>query len=637
MSMLIKVKVQNIGRFLSKMIMPNISAFIAWGLISGLFFHSGWIPNKNLETIINPMTIYLFPILIASTGGRLMHGKRGAIVGSIAVMGAIVGTTFPMLLAAMIIGPLGGWIIYWCDKIVKNKVMSSFEMLVNNFSAGIVGILLSIVSFFIIGPAIEQFSNILAYSIHVIIQNNFLPLISIFVEPAKILFLNNAINHGIFSSLGVQEVDKFNRSIFFFIESNPGPGLGVLMALFFLEYINKDVKFSLRNAAIIQFFGGIHEVYFSYVLLNPKLIISLIFGGMTNIFILTLFNGGLMSTASPGSIISILAMTPKGLYIVNISAVVMSFLVSFLISFALLKIFNKNHGNAKVNISNAYPVENLELNNFTENAHNNSFSFTKKIEKIVVACDAGMGSSAIGAGMLKKTLSRFNVNVIVLNSAIDSIPLDSDLIITHKNLTARARVQHPKFQHLSLNNFLDNNFYKKLGKYLMLKNVCNSNIMHNNFIDTGKDVKHINNLFNFTINNIFLNQTAKNKEEAITFIGTQLVNQGYVKQEYIKAMLEREKIMSTWLGESIALPHGTIEAKDSILKTGAIFCQFPKGVHFGDHPEDIAFLVIGIAARNNEHVMVVSNITRILDDHEVIKILSNTNNVYDVLKLLSKK
>ncbi|XBC41762.1 MAG: PTS mannitol transporter subunit IICBA [Buchnera aphidicola (Kaburagia rhusicola rhusicola)] len=637
MSMLIKVKIQNIGRFLSKMIMPNISAFIAWGLISGLFLHSGWIPNENLKKIINPMIIYLFPILIASTGGRLMCGKRGAIVGSIAVMGAIVNTTVPMLLGAMIIGPLGGWAVFWFDKIVKSKVSSSFEMLINNFSAGIIGILLSIVSFFVIGPAIEEFSHILEYGVNLMIKNNCLPLISIFIEPAKILFLNNAVNHGIFSSLGMQEVDIFNRSIFFLIESNPGPGIGALMALFFIGYRNKDVKLSLRNAVIIQLFGGIHEVYFPYILLNPKLIIALILGGMANIFILMLFKGGLMSTASPGSIISILAMTPRGSYFVNVSAVTVSFLVSFLISFITLKIFNKKTHINIISSLKEHTKENTGLNHSMREISSSNLNFSKQVKNIVVACDAGMGSSAIGAGILRKKLNNLNINVVVANFAIDSIPNDIDLVITHKNLTARAKIQHPKSQHLSLNNFLDNDFYEALGSYLITRNICDStDLVKNTTLKEKTEVGPNNSLFYFTEQNIFLNQTARNKEEAIKFIGMQLVNQGYVKEEYITAMLEREEIMSTWLGESIALPHGTIAAKDSILKTGAIFCQFPKGVRFGDYPDDIAFLVIGIAARNNEHVTVVSNITSILDDSKVIKHLSNTSCVSDVLRLFSR-
>ncbi|QCI23526.1 PTS mannitol transporter subunit IICBA [Buchnera aphidicola] len=636
MSVLIKVKVQNIGRFLSKMIMPNISAFIAWGLISGLFFHSGWIPNKDLEKIAGPMVAYLFPILIANKGGQLISGKRGAIVGSIAIIGAAVNTTSPMLLGAMIIGPLGGWIIRWFDKIIKNNIASSFEMLINNFSSGIIGILLSIVSFFVIGPIIEQFSNILEYSVNIIIKNNFLPLISIFIEPAKIFFLNNAINHGIFSSLGMQEVDKFNKSIFFLIESNPGPGIGVLMALFCLKNQSKDIKSSLRNASIIQLLGGIHEVYFPYVLLNPKLIIALILGSMANISVLTIFNGGLVSAASPGSIISIFAMTPKGLYIVNTFSVAISFLVSFIMSFIILKIFSTNYQENDIKILIQREKTTSELNDGSKLIDDNYLDSRKKINKIIVACDAGMGSSAIGAGILKKILNGLNINIVVSNAAIDSISNDTDLVITHKNLTDRARIQHPKLQHLSLNNFLDYNFYKMLGKYLVKNNIDDTKIFHSDKIENKKEDIKINNLFYFTKKNVFLNKKARNKEEAIRFIGEQLVKQGYVKQDYISAMLERENMMSTWLGESIALPHGTIKAKDSILKTGAIFCQFPQGVRFGDDPGDIAFLVIGIAARNNEHVMIVSNITNALDDKLVIKNLSNTRNVNDVLKLFSQ-
>lgn len=307
-----KVRVQNFGRFLSNMVMPNIGAFIAWGIITALFIPTGWLPNETLAKLVGPMITYLLPLLIGFTGGRLVGGDRGGVVGAITTMGVIVGADMPMFLGAMIVGPLGGWAIKHFDRWVEGKIKSGFEMLVNNFSSGIIGMLLALLAFMAIGPLVEVLSKGLAYGVDVMVQNNLLPLASIFVEPAKILFLNNAINHGIFSPLGVQQAAETGKSIFFLIEANPGPGLGVLMAYMFFGKGN--AKQSAGGAAIIHFFGGIHEIYFPYVLMNPRLLLAVILGGMTGVFTLTLLNGGLVSAASPGSILAILAMTPKGAY-----------------------------------------------------------------------------------------------------------------------------------------------------------------------------------------------------------------------------------------------------------------------------------------------------------------------------------
>ncbi|ECN6752763.1 PTS mannitol transporter subunit IICBA, partial [Salmonella enterica subsp. enterica serovar Newport] len=312
MSSDIKIKVQSFGRFLSNMVMPNIGAFIAWGIITALFIPTGWLPNETLAKLVGPMITYLLPLLIGYTGGRLVGGERGGVVGAITTMGVIVGADMPMFLGSMIAGPLGGYCIQKFDSWVDGKIKSGFEMLVNNFSAGIIGMILAILAFLGIGPAVEVLSKILAAGVNFMVAHDMLPLASIFVEPAKILFLNNAINHGIFSPLGIQQSHEMGKSIFFLIEANPGPGMGVLLAYMFFG--RGSAKQSAGGAAIIHFLGGIHEIYFPYVLMNPRLILAVILGGMTGVFTLTILNGGLVSPASPGSILAVLAMTPKGAY-----------------------------------------------------------------------------------------------------------------------------------------------------------------------------------------------------------------------------------------------------------------------------------------------------------------------------------
>ncbi|AUX91773.1 PTS mannitol transporter subunit IICBA [Mixta gaviniae] len=637
MSSSVKVKVQSFGRFLSNMVMPNIGAFIAWGIITALFIPTGWMPNETLAKLVGPMITYLLPLLIGYTGGRLVGGDRGGVVGAITTMGVIVGADMPMFLGSMIAGPLGGWAIKTFDRAVDGKIKSGFEMLVNNFSAGIIGMLLAILAFLAIGPLVEGLSHLLAAGVNIMVQNNLLPLTSIFVEPAKILFLNNAINHGIFSPLGIQQASEAGKSIFFLIEANPGPGMGVLVAYMFFGRGN--AKQSASGAAIIHFLGGIHEIYFPYVLMAPRLLIAVILGGMTGVFTLTLLNGGLVSPASPGSILAVLAMTPKGAYFANIAAIVAAFAVSFVVSAVLLK-------TSKVKEEDDIEAATRRMQDMKAQSKGQAGAPVaaaagmngdlSHVRKIIVACDAGMGSSAMGAGVLRKKVQDAGLTQIsVTNTAINALPGDVDLVITHRDLTERAMRQAPHAQHISLNNFLDSGLYSDLTSRLAeAQRSAGHREKVNAALSDSYDSSN-DHLFKLGASNVFLGQHAASKEEAIRFAGEQLVKGGYVEPEYVEAMLEREKLTPTYLGESIAVPHGTVEAKDRVLKTGVVFCQYPQGVRFGEEEDDIARLVIGIAARNNEHIQVITSLTNALDDESVIARLATTNSVQEVLDLLT--
>lgn len=648
----IKVKVQNFGRFLSNMVMPNIGAFIAWGLITALFIPTGWLPNDTLAKLVGPMITYLLPLLIGYTGGRLIGGERGGVVGAITIMGVIVGADMPMFMGAMIAGPLGGWAIKRFDRWVDGKIKSGFEMLVNNFSAGIIGMLLAMLAFMAIGPMVEVLSKVLASGVNVMVQNNLLPLTSVFVEPAKILFLNNAINHGIFSPLGIQQATETGKSIFFLIEANPGPGLGILLAYMFVG--KGSAKQSAGGAAIIHFFGGIHEIYFPYVLMNPRLILAVILGGMTGVFTLTLFNAGLVSPASPGSIFAVLLMTPKASLIGVALSIIASTLVSFLTASMLLKrvrvgdeesnglseatrrmqaLKQQSKSGGKLSGEQPQPAPALDLSKDLQH-----------VRKIIVACDAGMGSSALGAGVLRKKVKDAGLNHIsVSNCAINSLPDDVDLVITHQDLTERAMRHAPQAMHISLSNFLDSGLYTDLTTRLLAAKMppaANDGRLINQSIIAANDetfagTERDDNLFKLSADNIFLNLTADNKAQAIRFAGEMLVSGGYVEPDYIDAMLAREALTTTYLGESIAVPHGTVEAKDRVLRTGIVICQYPEGVRFGDEPDDVARLVIGIAARNNEHVQVIARLANALDDKDVIERLTQTNSVQEILQILS--
>lgn len=455
-----RVQVQKFGRFLSAMVMPNIGAFIAWGLITALFIPTGWMPNENLANLVGPMISYLLPLLIGYTGGTIVGGKRGGVVGAITTMGVIVGADIPMFLGAMIAGPLGGLAIKSFDKLIEGKIKPGFEMLVNNFSAGILGMILALVAYKAIGPAVEYLTKGLMFVVNQLVAMKLLPLVSIVIEPAKIFFLNNAVNHGIFTPLGTEQVTQMGKSIFFLIEANPGPGLGILLA--YTVFGKGNAKQSAPGAIIIHFLGGIHEIYFPYVLMNPALFLAVIAGGMTGVATNMLLGTGLVGPASPGSIIAIGLVTAKGSMFGVMLSVLLATVVSFLVASIFVKRAAKNAGDEDFEAA-ADKMADLKGGKTETNLSDIN---SGEIRKIIVACDAGMGSSAMGASLLKKRVQNAGLNIIVENKAINEIPKDADMIITHQDLTARAKSVAPGKVHLSLSNFVDGDFYDEVVKKL---------------------------------------------------------------------------------------------------------------------------------------------------------------------------
>ena len=622
-----KVKVQNFGRFLSNMVMPNIGAFIAWGIITALFIPTGWVPNEKLASLVGPMITYLLPLLIGYTGGKLVGGERGAVVGAITTMGVIVGSDIPMFLGAMIVGPFGGWAIKSFDKRVDGKIKSGFEMLVNNFSAGIIGMICAMIAFMLIGPFVKTLSTALASGVDFLVSANLLPLTSIFVEPAKVLFLNNAINHGIFTPLGIQQSKEVGESIFFLIEANPGPGLGILLA--YMVFGKGTARQTAGGASIIHFFGGIHEIYFPYILMNPRLILAAMAGGITGVFTLTMFHAGLVSPASPGSIFAVLLMTPKDSVVGVLAAVVGATVVSFVVASILMKTSKQTSEEDELEKASSQ-MKDMKASSKGQTAPaTQSLAELGKVSKIIVACDAGMGSSAMGASMLRKKVQAANLDISVTNVAINNLPNDVDIVITHKDLTARARNHAPQALHISLTNFLDGELYNNLVGQLTQKN-ASAPAPH-----TAPAKVQQAPVFQIEAKNVFLGLSADSKEEAIRLAGNKLVELGYVLPSYVDAMFEREKMVSTYLGESIAVPHGTIEAKESVIQTGIVICQYPAGVQFTEDEDDVAKLVIGIAAKNDEHIQVITMITNALDDDEAVRKLTSTTNVNEVLAILA--
>ena len=329
-------RVQQFGGFLAGMIIPNIGAFIAWGLITALFIPTGWVPNENFAELVGPMILYLLPILIGYTGGRLVYDVRGGVVGAAATMGVVVGAEIPMFLGAMVMGPLGGWLIKVWDDNVEERIPVGFEMLINNFSSGILAVILALLGYLIIGPVVESISNFLGSLVDVLVEARLLPLAALIIEPAKVLFLNNALNHGVLAPLGVAEVEDTGRAIHFLLETNPGPGLGLLVAYYVAG--KGMLKESAPGAMIIHFLGGIHEIYFPYVLAHPIMILSVIAGGFTADLWFTITQAGVVATPSPGSIFAYLAVIPPTQHFAVLTGVVLGAVAAFLVGAVVLRI-----------------------------------------------------------------------------------------------------------------------------------------------------------------------------------------------------------------------------------------------------------------------------------------------------------
>lgn len=446
-----KANLQKFGGFLAGMVIPNIGAFIAWGLITAFFIPTGWYPNAQLAKLVNPMISYLLPLLIGYTGGKLVHDVRGGVVGAIATAGIIVGASIPMFLGAMIMGPLGGWLIKKFDRLVEGKVPTGFEMLVNNFSAGILGALLSLLAFVVIEPVVQGFSTALGNMAVAVTNAKLLPLIAIFIEPGKVLFLNNAINHGILAPLGIQQVKEAGKSIFFLLETDPGPGLGVLLAYWL--YGKGSVKQSAPGAIIIQFLGGIHEIYFPYILMNPLLILAVIGGGMAADLTFMLTKAGLVATPSPGSIFAELAMTPKGGFFPVILGIAVGAAVSFLIASVIVKRSKSDLG------SEALDVAKQMVSNMKAESKGQKVTLAQVPDLIIFACEAGMGSSAMGESILKKKLKDAGLAIEVKHAAVNQIPKAADVVFTQESLAGRAAQVVPHARIVTIKNFLDKTAY----------------------------------------------------------------------------------------------------------------------------------------------------------------------------------
>ncbi len=663
-----RVAVQKFGAFLSSMVMPNIGAFIAWGLITALFIQTGWLNaggSGGLSDagwvarlggwgdyegggIVSPMISYLLPLLIGYSGGRLTYDVRGGVVGAIATMGVIAGTDIPMFMGAMIMGPLGGWSMKKLDGLWDEKIRPGFEMLVNNFSAGIWGGILAVLSFFFIGPFVQVISGILGGGVGWLVDHGLLPLTSILIEPAKVLFLNNAINHGVLTPLGTTEAVETGKSILFLLEANPGPGLGLLMA--FTIAGTGAAKASAPGAALIQFVGGIHEIYFPYILAKPKLIAATILGGMAGVFTNVLFGSGLRAPAAPGSIIAVLLQTPTDSYVGVILSVVLSATVTFLVAVVILK--TDRTKDVDLDAASAQMEEMKGKPSVVRAALVGKRD--EPIRNIVFACDAGMGSSAMGASLLRKQIRDAGfADVTVVNRAVTQLNDEFDVVVTHKDLAKVAEDRTPSAAHFAVDDFLQSPRYAEIVQLVAASETgqaatdaiaqaeapgepLSQALAEHAATDPDNlaglvPVVEVEETEILPVSSIVLSGKAKTKDEAIEEAGALLLQAGAVTPEYVASMHEREKSVSTAMGNGLAIPHGTNEMKEGILHTGISFVRLDEPIDWGGKPVQF---VVGIAGAGDEHLALLQQLARTFTNKEDLAKLNSVTTAKEVQDIL---
>lgn len=660
-----RASIQRFGGFLAGMIMPNIGAFIAWGLLTALFIPTGWTPNESLAQMVDPIIKYLLPLLIGYTGGRVVHGQRGAVIGAVVTMGVIVGASIPMFLGAMILGPLSAWLLKQLDKLVQERIPAGFEMLVDNFTLGILAVVLAIPAVLVIEPVVTTLVNGLAAGVGFLVGQGLLPLVSLLVEPAKVLFLNNAINHGVLTPLGVAQSQELGRSILFMVESNPGPGFGLLMAYWLAG--PRSIRPTTPGAIIIHLFGGIHEIYFPYVLMKPKMILATIAGGMSGILVGVLFGAGLVAPASPGSILAWMLVTPRGGYIPVLAAFLAATVVSFAVAWLLFK-FERSKDedlitDEAVSAATEGPVPVATPGGAAPTAggadDDTRFVSGGDVHKVIIACDAGMGSSVMVASQMRKKLKPYGVEVI--HTPVDKIPHDAEVVLTHEGLLNRARKQVTggtvvvPFQ-----NYMGDPAFARVedaireGRPITASGApvpgapataapaaaaTAGGAAAAGATETGTPAarrprRPKKKLASDVLPTeaIRLGLPSRSKADALRLSGETLVAVGAAEEAYIDGMFERETQISTYLGNGVAIPHGTNESRTHIRKASLGFLQFPDGI---DWDGQQVHIVIPIASNSDEHVGILAALAGVLSDPDKAERLRTSTSIEEVKELLA--
>ena len=441
-------KLYGAGKFYSRLIMKNIGIFIFIGLLSVVFHEHGWIPDENMYAISQLMYSVVLPALLAYGGGAETGGTQGGILAVCAVTGVLAADTEIGLIGALVLSPAAGFLWKQTEKKMERYVRGDFLMLVRNLSLGVLGGGMAAAGFCLIAPALQFAGAVAGRCVDTMVRNGLLVILAVVIEPAKVFFFNNIVNHAILVPLGASQVQKAGSSVLFLLESNPGPGLGILFALLCTSEKKKN---EYAAAILAQAAGGIHEVYFPYVLSNLWLLIPLIVGGMAGNLCFLLLHAGMKSAVSPGSIIILWLMAEKGSRMALLAGIVFSAAVSFLAALTVLKVFPKEK---KKNEGEPVLMKKQDM-----------------IRKILFVCDGGMGSSAMAAALFRRELAKEGIGGLEVKAcAADLVPEDAQILVCQKDFYRNLSPELMRFEIFTVENMTGIQEYGKLMEEICRRN-----------------------------------------------------------------------------------------------------------------------------------------------------------------------
>lgn len=446
-------KIHDAGRQYSSIFMGNIGLFIFAGLLFVIFQDGGWFPNENLYGIARLVYSIVIPVCISYTGGAGISGQTGGILSVLTLSGMLYADTSTAILAAMISAPAGGILWKKTENRIKKYAGSSMQMLIRNLLTGVIGGILAGAGYYLLSPVLDFAGQCIAAGIEFLFVHKLYALCCVFIEPAKVFFLNNVVNHGILVPIGMEQLQETGSSVLFLLETNPGPGFGVLTALFLSDRRERQ---NYAAALAAEFAGGIHEVYFPAVLENLRLLLPLIVSGAAGAWWFNLTGAGTCAPVSPGSVFTILIMAGKGKILITAAGILISAAVSFLLSLLILKMSGPSKEAEKENDVSAEKISIKEQN---------------PLRYIGFVCDAGVGSSAMGAALFRRTLARNGITDVQVEAyACDQIPDFVELVVCQKDFQKMLPEKVCNREIVPVDSLLSQQAFEKLAVFIQERN-----------------------------------------------------------------------------------------------------------------------------------------------------------------------
>lgn len=463
-------KIHNVGRFYTKIIMKHIGIFIFVGMLFVVFHDHGWLPNGDIYAISQLVYIVILPALIAYEGGRLISGENGGILAVLVMSGMLVSESSAGILGAMIAGPFAGFLWKYEQKFLEEKAGSSMQMLAKNLALGITGAVLAVFVYYLVTPVFYLVTEAFCRGVDLLVSCRMIALAGAIIEPAKVFFLNNIVNHAVLVPLGMEQVQEVGHSVLFLLETNPGPGLGLLLAL---GYMQKEKRTEYTAAVIAQTIGGIHEVYFPFVLSDLRLLLPLVLGGIAGDFCFVMLGAGVQGAVSPGSILIILLMSGKN----GVLPVLAGISVSALVTFAgclCVKGMGRKKEKEKELSGVAEESERGQLCMTVDSDNSRKKEYREKVTSVAVVCEGGVGSSAMGAALFRRVLARERIEGVRVEAyAADLVPETVQMIVCQKDYSEMLPGILKEKEVCTVENLMKTEEYERLSGEIRKRNAEN--------------------------------------------------------------------------------------------------------------------------------------------------------------------